>query len=81
MSYTIVEEIGSDTSLIVEDTPLAPTIVEVLAVGPQGPVGATGSGLAISQTVATYADLPATGSPGQAVFVASTATVYIWSNT
>jgi hypothetical protein len=81
MSYTIVEELGSDTSLIVEDTPLAPTIVEVLAVGPQGPVGATGSGLAISQTVAAYGDLPATGSPGQAVFVAATATVYIWSNT
>jgi hypothetical protein len=81
MSYTIVEEIGSDTSLIVEDTPLAPTIVEVLAVGPQGPVGATGSGLAISQTVATFADLPATGSPGQAVFVAATGLIYIWSNT
>jgi hypothetical protein len=79
MSYTIVEELGSDTSLIVEDTPLAPTIVEVVTTGPQGPVGATGSGLAISQTVATYADLPATGSPGQAVFVAATGKIYIWS--
>jgi hypothetical protein len=81
MSYTIVEEIGSDTSLIVEDTPLAPTIVEVLTAGPQGPIGATGAGLKIDQTVATVADLPPTGSPGQSVFVAATGKFYIWSNT
>jgi hypothetical protein len=81
MSYTIVEEIGSDTSLIVQDTPLAPTIVEILAVGPQGPVGPQGTGLGIDETVASVADLPATGSPGQTVFVAATGKVYIWSNT
>lgn len=81
MSYTIVEELDTGTTLIVEDLPIAPTIVEVLAQGPQGPVGATGSGLQISETVATVADLPATGSPGQSVFVASTGKIYIWSNT
>jgi hypothetical protein len=79
MTYTIVEEIGSDTSLIVEDTPLAPTIIEVLTEGPQGPIGATGSGLKIDETVATVADLPAIGSPGQSVFVAATGKIYIWS--
>jgi hypothetical protein len=81
MSYTVVEEIGSDTSLIVEDTPLAPTIIEVVTVGPQGPVGPQGAGLGIDETVATVADLPATGSPGQTVFVAATGKIYIWSNT
>jgi hypothetical protein len=81
MSYTVVEEIGSDTSLIVEDTPLAPTIIEVVTVGPQGPVGPQGAGLGIDETVATLADLPATGSPGQTVFVAATGKIYIWSNT
>ena len=53
MSYTIVQEVGSDTSLIVQDAPLAPTIVEILTAGPQGPIGATGSGLAIDSTVTT----------------------------
>jgi hypothetical protein len=81
MSYTIVQEIGSDTSLIVEDTPLAPTIVEVVTAGPQGPVGPQGTGLGIDQTVASVADLPTTGSPGQTVFVAATGKIYIWSNT
>ena len=81
MSYTIVQEVGSDNSLIVEDTPLAPTIVEIITPGPQGPAGATGSGLNIDQTVATFADLPASGSPGQTVFVAATGKIYIWSNT
>ena len=81
MSYTIVEEIGSDTSLIVQDTPLAPTIVEVVTVGPQGPVGPQGAGLGIDETVATVADLPTTGSPGQTVFVAGTGKIYIWSDT
>jgi hypothetical protein len=79
MSYTIVEEIDTGTTLIVEDLPIAPTIVEVLAQGPQGPIGATGSGLGIDQTVATLADLPTTGSPGQTVFVAATGKIYIWS--
>jgi hypothetical protein len=81
MTYTVVEEIGSDTSLIVQDTPLAPTIIEVVTVGPQGPVGPQGAGLGIDETVATVADLPATGSPGQTVFVAATGKIYIWSNT
>jgi hypothetical protein len=81
MSYTIVEEIGTDTSLIVQDLPIAPTIIEVVTVGPQGPIGATGSGLGIDETVATVGDLPATGSPGQTVFVAATGKIYIWSNT
>jgi hypothetical protein len=81
MTYTVVEEIGSDTSLIVQDTPLAPTIIEVVTVGPQGPVGPTGAGLGIDETVASVADLPATGSPGQTVFVAATGKIYIWSNT
>ena len=81
MSYTVVEEIGSDTSLIVQDLPIAPTIIEVVTVGPQGPIGATGAGLGIDQTVATVADLPAVGSPGQTVFVAGTGKIYIWSNT
>jgi hypothetical protein len=81
MSYTVVEEIGSDTSLIVQDTPLAPTIVEVVTVGPQGPVGPQGAGLGIDETVATVADLPTTGSPGQTVFVAGTGKIYIWSDT
>lgn len=79
MTYTVVEEIGSDVNLIVEDSPLAPTIIEVVTTGPQGPVGATGSGLGIDQTVATLADLPATGSVGQTVFVAATGKIYIWS--
>ena len=81
MSYTIVQEIGTDTSLIVQDTPLAPTIVEVVAVGPVGPVGPQGTGLGIDETVATVNDLPASGSPGQTVFVAATGKIYIWSNT
>lgn len=81
MSYTIVEEIGSDTSLIVQDIPLAPTVIEVITPGPQGPAGATGSGLAISQTVASAANLPATGTPGQAILVADTGRIYTWSAT
>lgn len=81
MSYTIVEELDTGTTLIVEDLPIAPTIVEVVTAGPQGPVGPQGAGLAIDETVATVADLPTTGSPGQTVFVAGTGKIYIWSNT
>lgn len=79
MTYTIVQEVGSDISLTVQDLPIAPTIIEVIAQGPAGPQGTQGQGLAISQTVATFADLPASGSPGEAVFVAATGKIYIWS--
>lgn len=79
MTYTIVQELNTDINLTVQDVAVAPTIIEVVAQGPQGPVGATGSGLAIDQTVATFADLPTSGSPGQTVFVAATGKIYIWS--
>jgi hypothetical protein len=81
MSYTIVQEVGSDTSLIVQDVPLAPTIIEIITPGPQGPAGATGSGIAISQTVSSAASLPTGGTPGQSILVADTGRVYTWSNT
>ena len=81
MSYTIVEELDAGTTLIVEDLPIAPTIIEVITAGPQGPVGATGSGLKIDETVSTVEDLPTAGSPGQSIFVAGTGKIYIWSDT
>jgi hypothetical protein len=78
MSYTIVQEVGSDTSLIVQDVPLAPTIVEIITTGPQGPIGATGAGLAIDSTVTTAANLPASGTPGQSILVADTGILVTW---
>ena len=78
MSYTIVQEVGSDTSLIVQDVPLAPTIVEIITAGPQGPAGATGSGLSIDSTATTEASLPASGTPGQSILVADTGVLYTW---
>ena len=81
MTYTVLQEVGSDISLVVQDVAVAPTIVEIITAGPQGPVGSTGAGLGIDSTVATVNDLPASGSPGQTVFVAATGKIYIWSNT
>jgi len=48
--------------------------------GPTGPTGATGQGLQLQGVVATPADLPPTGTAGEAYYVTSTASVYIWSN-
>jgi len=50
------------------------------APGATGPTGATGQGLELQGTVATPQDLPPTGTPGEAYYVTSTGSVYIWSN-
>ena len=50
--------------------------------GPQGSIGATGHGLALKGTVATVANLPASGmSVGDAGLVEATNDVWIWNGT
>jgi hypothetical protein len=49
--------------------------------GATGPTGPQGQGLELTGAVATPANLPAFGQPGDQYFVQSTNTVYIWSNT
>jgi hypothetical protein len=49
--------------------------------GPYGPTGPQGQGLQLDGSVATPANLPPTGQPGDQYFVQSTKSVFIWSNT
>lgn len=78
-TYVVVEDSGE--TLLLEDPAIAPTVIEVLTEGPMGPAGPRGAGLQIDATVATVADLPAVGTPGQSIFVAATGKIYTWSST
>lgn len=52
------------------------------ATGPQGPPGPPGTGLAITGTVSTAANLPTTGVPVNSVYMAlDTGIAYIWDGT
>lgn len=70
---------ASNVVLVVDRSAQGPT-GPAGATGATGPTGATGQGLQLQGTVATPADLPATGTPGEAYYVTSTGSVYIWSN-
>lgn len=78
-TYVVVEDSGE--VLLLEDPAFAPTIVEVITEGPMGPAGAKGEGLKIDGTVATVANLPAVGTPGQTIYVSSVGKLYTWSST
>jgi hypothetical protein len=77
-TYVVVD---SGEILLLEDPAIAPSVVEVLTEGPMGPQGPRGEGLKIDATVSTVANLPAVGTPGQSIFVASTGLIYTWSST
>lgn len=79
MTYTVVEVVGSDTVLTVEDPAISPTIVEVLAQGPVGPIGPQGQGINLVGTVATVGNLPASSTPGTAYLVTANNHIYVWS--
>jgi hypothetical protein len=81
MTYTVVVVDEGAATLVVADPAIAPTIVEVITAGPMGPAGSAGAGLSIDSTVATVDALPATGAPGDSIFVQSTGLIYTWSNT
>ena len=78
MSYTVVVVDEGTATLIVDDPTVAPTVVEVITAGPMGPTGPVGAGLQIDGAVSTVNDLPATGTPGQSIYVQSTGLIYTW---
>lgn len=73
----------TETETIVVDTETPTVIVSGLMgpPGPQGPTGPQGQGLAIDQAVTSINQLPATGTPGQSIYVQETGKIYIWSGT
>jgi hypothetical protein len=75
---------GNNVNLQVTPQPRVDLVIDRGAPGPAGPLGPTGpqgQGLELTGSVATPANLPSVGQPGDQYFVQSTSTVYIWSNT
>jgi len=85
MSIGVVVQDANNVTLQITPQPRINLSIDRGVLGPTGPQGLTGptgsmgQGLEITAVVATPADLPPVGNPGDQILVQSNGHLYVWS--